>query len=460
MLGRRPELQLDLFVYLPDVPMTGLRAKLDRLEQTVDFTWVREHAAGCFASCGRPSIDPVVMVKMLLVRKLFNVASDRQLVDFCSDSLACRRFLGFGLDEQLPCHSSFTEWRERLGAEWFEGLFKELLRQVLSHGMTLSTSRTVDATSVKAQASFQGPVVRVPREVDDVPAWLDAYDAGDVVEPGAEDDHFRVNRHDPDARYQRKDGENPDFRYQVSFCADAETGLVVDTKVKGLEHAGTMVEHLADDPGPVREMVADKLYDSATALAGVQALGVKPFVAVRPHFRGNGITREAFVYHANGDYHTCPRGRKLRFTQYVERIKERRYVASRKDCTNCPIHGWCTKATFRTVTRHEHEAAREQTVRGGARYRQLMRRRRINEHINRVAKRDHGMARADGRGLDDMRIQAALTAAAINLNKLWRWQDRHLRAPSPISAMANASRAEVRDHVHLVGWLARALQVA
>lgn len=122
MLDRRPEPHLDRAVYLPSVPMTTLRAKLDRVEQTAGFTWVREHAAEHFAANGRPSIDPIVMVKMLLIRKLVNVASDRQLEDFCRGSLACRRLFVYGLDEDLPYHSSFTEWRERLGDAWFEAL--------------------------------------------------------------------------------------------------------------------------------------------------------------------------------------------------------------------------------------------------------------------------------------------------------------------------------------------------
>ena len=86
-----------------------------------------------------------------------------------------------------------------------------------------------------------------------------------------------------------------------------------------------------------------------------------------------------------------------------------RYVSGARNGYGCPIHAWCTKARFRMATRHDPEDDRARTVPSGQRCR------RINEHLNRVAKRDHGRQRAARRGPDDMRIHAALPAAVINL---------------------------------------------
>jgi transposase len=275
MLGEHDDSQFSFMMLPPQVPASGKRELLRRIRQLIDWPLVREKARPFFAAIGRPSIDPVVMVKMMLVGYLFGIPSDRRLVEECGDSFAIREFLGYQLDVALPTHPNFTTWRQRLGAEFFRGLLHDVVLQLAAQGVAFSTARSVDATTVKAQASKHGPVVPRPVEMP-VEEFVAACFAGDP--PPATDETVPLNLHDPKARLQCKQKERAEFRYQVSFCADLENGLITDATATPREQAQTAVEHLDHDPLPVTELAADKLYDHSVVLTQVRARGVTAYV--------------------------------------------------------------------------------------------------------------------------------------------------------------------------------------
>jgi len=451
MVGKREPTQ---FGFLNPAPPKG-RSRVDRLlqriDELIDFEPVREGVAPHFAEIGRPSIDPVLMIKMMIAGLLLGIPSDRQLVEECADRISVRRFLGLGLTDPLPAHSSFTHWRERLGTPFFRSLLHDIVGQCQAHGMKLSGDRTVDGTVVKAQASRQGPVVQMP-EGCDVDSYLDQLsaddpqpesaepsddappdDPGDGPPDGPGDDPppasggktTAVNTHDPDARLSRKSPNDiADFRYFVSLCADAHNGLITDTTAYAREWAATAAEHVLHDIGKVERLVADGLYDDGKALAKLHWQQVRAVVPTTKHARNDQLSRDRFRYDPGRDVYICPNGCVLKRSRYRADTGQSFYVARTSDCGACPLKAQCTSAKRRTVTRQDYQWARELAVRAGPEYELLQRRRCINEHLNLLAKRDHGMTRARGLGLDAMRIQAALTAVAIDLRKLVRFDDR------------------------------------
>ena len=428
--------QLPVPGFAVEPPDTARRRLLLRIDSLIDFEFVRRCAEPHFAANrGRPSLDPVVMVKMMLVGYVFNVASDRALVEHCADSLAVREFIGYELDRPLPVHSSFTHWRQRLGAEFFREMLHEIARQCVGQGMALSQARTVDGTFVKAQASKWGPRVAPPVEPIDEPVddYLQAYFAGDAPpDPPPPEATREVNANDPEAHLQQKRGQLADFGYQASFCGDAESGLLTDATATPRELAQTAVDHVDHDPFVVQELAADSLYDSSEALAQLQARGVTTYVPERSPRPSPYFTRDEFGYDADADEYICPAGRRLKFRKL--RKGRRHYEARRADCSGCPLKAQCTRSRCRTVTRACQEAAREATVRGGPRYDYLQKRRHVNEYLNSLAKRQYGLRRARGRGLAAMQIQACLVACVINLTRL-------VRQCSPISAASGAPLA-------------------
>ncbi len=445
MQGRRGARQVELFVTVPQVPATPSRRLLQRIDELIDFEFVGDAVSFRFARRGRPSLDAVVMVKMMLIGCLFGIESDRRLVEECADRLSFREFLGYSLSESLPVHSSFTHWRQRLGSAFFREVLHEIVRQCVGHGIVLSKARTVDATSVKAQADLSGRRVVVPpgEKIDE---FVEGYfaDEGPVI-GGAGKGAISVSRHDPEARLQRKPGEMRAFRYQVSFSADAETGIIADATATPTERPETAVDHVKHDPGDVDELCADARYDSSDTLAELQERGVTPYVPKTKHDKAGQISRDKFTYDEESNCYICPAGKRLKHYRYAAKTRVNYYTAKQSDCRDCPLKAQCTKAERRQVTRTRNHAAREKTIREGWRYRQLSRRRKVNEHLNLLAKRDHGMRRARGLGLDSVRIQAALVATAINLKKLVRLLGRSgpVALPQRLFAAIEAATARL-----------------
>jgi transposase len=449
MIGPRKVRQLGFLDETALAPPTRLRRLLQRLGERVDFGFVRPLAAPHFAAGGRPSLDPVVVVKMLLLGYLFGISSDRRLVEDCADRLSFREFLGYGSGEALPDHSALTYWRQRLGPEFFRQMLHEVAAQCARAGMPLSQARTVDGTRVKAQADTAGPVREVPA-AGTVHDFVAEYFAGDppaalppaAVEPPAAET-VKINDHDPDARLHARPGAAAEFSYFVSFSADAATGIICDATASAREEALTAAEHVDRDPLGVRELCADRLYDHGVLLRELQARGVRAYVPARRTARPGYFSKDVFRYDGVADCYYCPAGQALRLARLTWPEGKRYYLGRVAACGRCALKARCTSARARTITRRATEAARQQAVRAGPRYRYLQARRRQHEHLHALGKRDHGLRRARSLGLAGMQTQACLTATAINLLKLARWTPPAAAAAAwgVVGALTGAVRA-------------------
>ena len=421
MLGEHEPHPQTCFFLPPEVPPSAKRQLLQDLNRLIDWTEFRELARPYFSTEGRPSVDPVVMVKMMMVGMLFGFTSDRRLVEECADSWAITEFLGYQPGERLPVHASFTHWRQRLGPEFFRDALHLVVAQAQAQGMPLSTSRSVDGTNVKAQAGKQGPKLEMPVGADPV-EFVQRYFAGEVAAADPQQEPtVAVNLHDPEARLQRKRGETSEFRYCASVSVCTETGLICDAEATPREQAATAVEHVRHDPVGVTEIALDRLYDDGEALSALQQAQVTCYVPRTNHDKAGQLSKDQFSYHADADEYECPEGQRLRHSRYDPKSKQHFYTARQAACRICPRKPACTPAKRRAISRADSEPARTAAVRCGPRYDELKTRRQINEHVHLLGKRDHGLRRARGVGLAAMRIQVCLTALTIDLKKLRRW---------------------------------------
>jgi transposase len=133
------------------VPQDDMYRQLDRM---LDLSFVREWVKECYADGGRPSIDPVVFFRLQLVLYLEGLRSERQLMRLAADRLSVRWFLGYGLDESLPDHSSLTRIRERYGLEIFRRFFDAIVERCVEVGLVWGRVLYFDATKVVANASL------------------------------------------------------------------------------------------------------------------------------------------------------------------------------------------------------------------------------------------------------------------------------------------------------------------
>jgi transposase len=124
-----------------------------RLQRTVALSFVRELLGPCYASGGRPSIDPVVFFKLQLVMFFEGIRSERQLMSVAADRLSLRWYLGYDLRELLPDHSSLTKIRERYGIEVFRRFFEEIVELCVEAGLVWGEELYFDSPKVKANAA-------------------------------------------------------------------------------------------------------------------------------------------------------------------------------------------------------------------------------------------------------------------------------------------------------------------
>jgi len=130
------------------------------LDRTLDLSFVRDLVVDCYASGGRPSVDPIVFFKLQLVMFFEGIRSERQLMTVVADRLSLRWYLGYDLDERLPDHSSLTKIRERYGLGVFRRFFETITARCVTAGLVWGEELYVDATKVEANASRTSLVPR------------------------------------------------------------------------------------------------------------------------------------------------------------------------------------------------------------------------------------------------------------------------------------------------------------
>jgi transposase len=239
---------------LPKSPKSTFYSKLDETLESFGFaTKVRQLCAPAYkqTGTGRPGIDPVVYLKMIMVGFFEDLPSERAIAARCADSMSIRAFLNYELDEKTPDHSSFTVIRQRLGLEVYEQIFNLTLQALRAHGLLRGKHLGIDASVIEANASLRALVHRNTEEqywdyVKRLAAesGIDPADAAAVRKfdrhrPGKGSNQEWVNPHDPDAKIGRtKDGAT-DMIYKPEAVVDLDTGAIVQAQV----HPGDQADH-------------------------------------------------------------------------------------------------------------------------------------------------------------------------------------------------------------------------
>ena len=232
----------------------GFFAKLEETLESFGFAAkVRALCAPAYnkSGAGRPGIDPVVYLKMIMVGFFEDLPSERAIAARCADSMSIRAFLNYELDEKTPDHSSFTVIRQRLGLDLYERIFRLTLQALREHGLLRGKNLGIDSSVIEANASLRALVHRNTEEqywdyVKRLAAesGIDPDDAAAVRKfdrhrPGKGSNQEWVNPNDPDAKIGRtKDGAT-DMIYKPEAVVDLDTGAIVQAQV----HPGDQVDH-------------------------------------------------------------------------------------------------------------------------------------------------------------------------------------------------------------------------
>ncbi len=166
MLGRRDRSQLELFVAGSLEQLVPEDHVLARVDRVLDLGWLHAEVADCYcADNGRPGIDPEVAVRLMLAGLLLGIVHDRRLMREAQVNLAIRWFIGYGLHERLPDHSSLTRIRQRWAEARFRKIFQRTVMECLEAKIATAEVVHIDATLIRADVSWESLVERHADEV-------------------------------------------------------------------------------------------------------------------------------------------------------------------------------------------------------------------------------------------------------------------------------------------------------
>jgi transposase len=449
MMGPRKEAQAALFYEfsLEDhVPADHLLRSIDRF---VDLSGIRKHLRPFYSSTGRPSIDPELMIRMLIIGYCMGIRSERRLCEEVHLNLAYRWFCRLDLTDPIPDHSTFS--KNRHGRFRESGLFRQLFETVvarcLAEGLVGGQRFAVDASLIRADANKQNatpiddwPVERLnpqdaPRAVREYLDTLDdaAFGAASEVKP-------KFTSHaDPASQWTGAQKGPAFFAYADNYLIDTDHAIIVDVEatraVRQAETgaARTMIDRTLTRFGLYPEaLVADTAYGSAEMLGWlVYEHGIEPHIPVFDKSkRSDGCFEKAdFIYDNEADAYTCPAGMQLRSrrktyrsqTPLVDEDGMVRYRASKLDCDHCSLkQQCCPKAPARKILRSIFEGARDmarditETDAYVASSRARKKVEMLFAHLKRILKLD----RLRLRGPNGARDEFHLAATAQNLRKL------------------------------------------
>lgn len=436
--------QLEMLTIEQLVPGDHLVRKLDA---AIDFNFIYPLVENLYATVGRPSIDPVVLFKMIFIQYTFGIRSMRQTIKEIETNMAYRWFLGFGFHTDVPHFSTFGKNYARRFQETdiFEQIFYHILKEIMDHGLLSEDHLFIDSTHVKASANkrkYDKKVVRKETRAYEKKLQeelnLDREENGKKPFPPEKFERDKMKEikestTDPESGYYVKDERTKQFAYSFHAATD-EKGFVLSAIVtSGNIHDShilqPLVEKVIAQVGKPIAVAADAAYKTPAItnfLLENQMLPVLPYT--RPKTKVGFFRKHEYVYDEYHNAYICPNNQLL---EYTTTTKEgyRQYKSNPAVCANCPFLSQCTESKNHTklIQRHIWEGYVEEAehLRHHVEVKKIYAKRK--ETIERVfadAKEKHGMRWTTLRGLKKLSMQAMLTFAAMNLKKLatWTWQ--------------------------------------
>jgi len=387
MMGERTVMQEALFYEFSidrHVPADHLLRSIDRF---VDLSGLRSHLRPFYSEIGRPSIDPELMIRMLIVGYCFGIRSERRLCEEVHLNLAHRWFCRLGLEGDVPDHSTFSKNRHGRfrDSDLLRELFETTVRRCIEEGLVGGEGLAVDASLIKVDANKQrsaegsDPVdwrsmAETRRSVQEYLDTLDdaAWGAASEVKPKF------VSKSDPAAQWTGAQKGHAFFAYATNYLIDMNNAVIVDVEASRairqaeVGAARTVIERTQDrfDLYPER-LAADSAYGSAEMLGWlVHERGIEPHIPVfdKSERRDGTFEKADFEYDHRRDLYTCPGGKALRSRQITYKnerplVDENgmiRYRASKRDCDACALKPKCCPTTpARKIPRSIHEGARD-----------------------------------------------------------------------------------------------------
>jgi transposase len=423
------------------VPQDHLLRAVDRYLDLSDF---RSHLQKFYSHIGRPSVDPELIIRMLIIGYCYGIRSERRLCEEVHLNLAYRWFCHLGIHDRVPDHSTFSKNRHGRfrDSDAFRELFESVLRRCICEGLVGGEGFATDASVIKADAQRQravpgtqdidwGDPGQVARPIREYLAALDA-----VNSPA--DPPKYISLTDPAASWTAVAGP-AFFAYSTNYLIDVKAGVIVDVEPSSSTHAAeskatrVMIDRVEQrlHLKPHR-LIGDTAYGTAAMLGWlVKHKGIEPYVPVwdKSERKDDTFAASDFVWDERANEYRCPAGHALRsqwraFSNprtHITKADTIVYRSSQLDCQHCSLkEQCCPNAPMRKIVRSLHEEARDvaRNIMGTPQYRQSRCERKKVEvlfaHLKRVLKLDRLRLRGPSGAHDEF----LLAATAQNLRRL------------------------------------------
>lgn len=433
MMGRQ-ETKRELFVLISlneYVPQDHL---LRAVDQYLDLTEFRENLAQSYSHTGRPSVDPELMARMLIIGYCYGIRSERRLCEEVGMNLAYRWFCRLGLKDKVPDHSSFSKNRHGRFRDHdaFRQLFDAVLRRCMAEGLVQGEGFATDASMIKADAQRQrscsgdsaidwGDPEQARRPVRE---YLAALEQANPVLPK------RISLTDPSATWTAAAGPAI-FAYSTNYLIDLKAGMIVDVeasavnKIAEVEATKTMINRVEEKFSikPLR-LVGDTNYGVAAMLGWlVDEKNIAPHVPVwdKSEHHDGTFSRTDFIFDGENNRYVCPAGKYLKPAQRSQQKNPFRYRASLYDCQACQLKlKCCPNVDIRKIDRSPHEPARDvaRAIGKTDAYRQSRRDRKKVEMLFAHLKRILKLGQLRLRGPSGAHDEFLLAATVQNLRRM------------------------------------------
>jgi len=440
MMGRRKCDQASLFYEfrLEDrVPKDHLLRRIDVFVAGA-LADVHEQLEPYYSEIGRPSVDPELMIRMLIIGYCYGLRSERRLTQEVELHLAYRWFCRLDLDDKVPHHSTFSENRLHRFRE--SDVFRHILERVvvtcMASGLVEGEGFAVDASVMEANASrYHGKApdeivwAQPERQTRAVREYLAAIEA--VTEPNPDRKPPKVvSPSDPCAAWTAKANKRVQFGYGLNYLIDIEHAVIVDVEptpartYDEVESTKTMLDRTERCFGiKPKRLAADTAYGTGRFLGWLVGHGIAPHISVREASeRDDGtFSRSDFRWDKRRGVYICPNNKVLHTTGTVHDGTMLRYRASKLDCDVCPLKvQCCPNMIARPVPRDIHEDARDMArqIMGTKRFLKSRDERKRVEMRFAHLKIHHGFERMRLRGLSGARDEFHLAAIVQNLKTL------------------------------------------
>ena len=428
-----------LFYYFrleDEIPENHLLRLIDK---HISFEFVRQQLKDRYSEMGRPSVDPELLLRILLIGYLYGITSERKLVEELRMHLAWRWFTGLGFDQEIPHHSTFSKNRHGRFQEskLFEELFEQIVKQCVEVGLVPGKHLSVDGSFVEANAAKES---RIPRgqlaEAAQVNQSVRQYlveleQRNPVEEPVHEQE--QVSTTDPDSTYATKGGTPARLGYYDNYLVDNQSCVIVGVQATAARMsqetvaAQDMLTRFTQWQGRTPESVAaDTTYGNGEFLQWLADRSITPYMRTRDSaLRKNnpGYGPERFTYQPESNTYRCPAGEQLNYVGLNVRNRAHAYIGSAKRCGACSPKAQCTTGRYKYLAIHIHESVRQRAreLAQTPQFAKAQRQRKKVEALFAELKNQIGLRRLRLRRMKFVREQFFLAAVAQNMKRLVRF---------------------------------------